>query len=98
MGSHWSCAVRFCCAFSRRRNSETLGLRRRAHVTLRFMACQRCDHRGYIETLTARNGKYYPLILQCNYCRDMEAYMTRVKYMLEMQELVHKAKNAKPEK
>jgi len=62
------------------------------------MACQRCDHRGYIETLTARNGKYYPLILQCNYCRDMEAYMTRVKYMLEMQELVHKAKNAKPEK
>lgn len=28
----------------------------------------------------------------------MEAYMTRVKYMLEMQELVHKAKNAKPEK
>lgn len=42
------------------------------------MACPRCNHLGYIESETLRDGRVRTIILQCNACRDTKAYSAEV--------------------
>ena len=42
------------------------------------MACAKCDHKGYIESYTQRDGGFKCQVLQCFNCNDIKAYSKRV--------------------
>lgn len=42
------------------------------------MACGYCNHRGYIETFTARDAGWKPSIAQCPRCQDTRAYSDEI--------------------
>jgi hypothetical protein len=43
------------------------------------MACNKCDHRGYIESSFLKDAKEYSSISVCKYCNDVQAYSDEIK-------------------
>lgn len=42
------------------------------------MACRHCDHKGFIDSVVARDAGLKPTLEQCPRCRDTKAYSDEV--------------------
>lgn len=46
------------------------------------MACDRCNHKGYVERQIRINSRWHSQTAQCTWCKDTRAYAARVKQLL----------------